>query len=227
MPDWAALDLRERSRLEELVRDFVSDKLWEGAAGLAVTEEMEITIAGHACLLVLELDLAHYRDVSSIIVYPTTATRRGERLVGEGVFTQAPSHLRGEARLHGPVMVTWDAVQAAGGSERGHNVVQHEFAHKLDMLDGFADGCPPIHDRILRAEFTEVTERAFEDLSAGIGPSFLDLYATTNRAEFFGVATEAFFNRPVTLRTDRPDLYDVLRSYYRQDPAGRASRRRD
>jgi len=226
MPDWAALDQRERSRLEDLVRDFVADKLWEGTAGLAVTEEIKIAIAGHACLLVLELDLAHYRDVGSIIVFPTTTTRRGERPVGGGIFTEAPSHLQGEARLHGPVMVAWDAVEAAGGPGRGHNVVQHEFAHKLDMLDGFADGCPPIYDRVLRAGFTEVTERAFEDLSAGIGPSFLDLYATTNQAEFFAVATEAFFNRSITLRQDRPDLYDVLRSYYRQDPAERTSRKR-
>ena len=224
MPAWSALNAVERSGLEDLVRHFLADKLWEGAAGLELTEDMEVTIAANACLLVLGLDLAHYRDVTSIIVYPTTATRWGERSVGGGMFTEAPSHLLGEARLHGPVMVAWDAVMASGRrSERGRNVVHHEFAHKLDMLDGFADGMPPVHDRMLRKRFMDVTVRAFEDLSQGIGRPFLAIYATTNRAEFFAVATEAFFNRPVVLRRDRPELYEVLRSYYRQDPAERAS----
>lgn len=224
LPAWGTLDAGERSRLEDLIHEFVTDKLWEGAAGLEPTEEIEVTISAHACLLILELDLAHFRDVTSIIVYPTTTTRRGERAVGGGVFTQTPSHLLGEARLHGPVMVAWDAVVATSRLAPGRNLVQHEFAHKLDMLDGFADGIPPIHDRLLRDEFADVTMRAYEDLTTGIGPLFLDLYATTNRVEFFAVATEAFFNRPVRLRQDRQDLYEVLRSYYRQEPAARASR---
>jgi len=224
LPAWETLDPVERSRLEELVAGLLADKLWEGAAGLEPTEDIEVTIAGNACLLILELDLAHYRDVTSIIVYPATVTRRGEQAVGGGMFTEVPSHLSGEARLHGPIVLAWDAVLAGGGRfGRGRNVVQHEFAHKLDMLDGYADGMPPIYDRALRANFAEVTSHAFEDLAAGIGDPFLDGYATTNRAEFFAVATEAFFNSPVRLRKDRADLYDVMRSYYRQDPAGRVT----
>lgn len=227
MHDWVLLDDKERSHLEVLVRDFIDHKLWEGVSGLQVTEEIQVRIAAHACLLILELDLAHYRDVTSIIVYPTTATRRGERSLGGGIYTEEPSHLRGEALLHGPVMVAWDAVESTGHrSVQGRNVVQHEFAHKLDMLDGSADGVPPIHDHRQREEFSEVTARAYEELAAGEGHAFLDLYATTNRAEFFAVATEAFFNRPEHLLRDRPDLYGVLRSYYRQDPSVRRSRRR-
>lgn len=226
MQDWALLDGQERSHLEVLVRDFIGHKLWEGVSGLQVTEDMQVRIAAHACLLILELDMAHYRDVTSIIVYPTTATRRGERSLGGGIYTEEPSHLRGEALLHGPVMVAWDAVESTGRrSEHARNVVQHEFAHKLDMLDGFADGVPPIHDHRQREAFSEVTARAYEELVAGEGHAFLDLYATTNRAEFFAVATEAFFNRPEHLLRHRRDLYEVLRSYYRQDPAVRAKRR--
>lgn len=226
MPAWSTFEAEERARLEDLIRLFMADKLWEGVAGLDLTEEIEVTISGHACLLILELDLDHYRDVTSIIVYPTTATRRGERSLGGGIVTEEPAHLLGEAMLHGPVMVAWDAVLRAAAVGQARNVVHHEFAHKLDMLDGFADGIPPIHDRSLRQQFAETVGRAYEDLVAGAGPFFIDAYATTNRAEFFAVATEAYFGDPVRLRHDRPDLYGSLRRYYRQDPAVREQARR-
>ncbi len=221
MPAWSTLEPDEQGRLEHLVGVFVADKLWEGVSGLDLTDEMRLTISGHACLLILELDLDHFRDVTSIIVYPTAPTRRGERSLGGGIMTEEPVHLLGEAMLHGPVMIAWDAVLRAGTAGRARNVVHHEFAHKLDMLDGFADGVPPIRDRTLREQFAASVEHGYRELAAGLGRPFLDAYAATNRAEFFAVATEAFFGVPARLREGRPDLYRALGGYYGQDPAVR------
>jgi Mlc titration factor MtfA (ptsG expression regulator) len=126
------------------------------------------------------------------------------------------------------VILVWDAVlRGARHPEQGHNVVYHEFAHKLDMLDGAADGTPVFADRARFIEWVAVCSREFLRLRrlADEGEeTFLDDYAATNEAEFFAVATEEFFDRPVALRENAPDLYRVLSAYYRQDPAGRVAR---
>jgi len=130
----------------------------------------------------------------------------------------------GEAHdRRGPVLLAWDDVErAAHHPGRGRNVVFHEFAHKLDMVDHLLDGTPPIHRRDEMERWIAVCTEVFQALRAGDERPPLDPYGATNPAEFFAVATEAFFDVPVDLERREPDLYDVLRAYYRQDPATRA-----
>jgi Mlc titration factor MtfA (ptsG expression regulator) len=227
---WCFLGDAERERLEDLIKVFLVDKEFEGAGGLVVAEDVRVTIAAQACLLLLGLDHDYYRDVHSIIVYPSTVVRRGPHgsAVLPGAVTEQPTALLGEARLHGPMVIVWDqALAQARYPERGHNVVYHEFAHKIDMADGTADGAPPLPGPAARRRWGEVLEREFAGLRerAEEGrPSLLDAYGATNPAEFFAVATESFFDLPVPLQQQHPDLYAMLAEFYRQDPALRVRR---
>jgi Mlc titration factor MtfA (ptsG expression regulator) len=227
---WCFLDDTERERLEALVKAFLVEKEFEGAGGLTVAEDVRVTIAAQACLLLLGLDGDYYRDVHSIIVYPSTVMRRGPQgsAVLPGAVTEEPAALLGEARLHGPMVIVWDqALAQARHPERGHNVVYHEFAHKIDMADGAADGTPPQRDRAAHRRWAEVVSREFTLLRqrAEAGrPTLLDAYGAANPVEFFAVATEAFFDLPVSLQSQHPDLYGVLAEFYHQDPASRVRR---
>lgn len=218
----------EKKRLQNLVQIFVADKHWVGCNDLALTDEIRVVIAAQACLLVLALPDDYYRRVKSIYIYPSTV------LVPErpkGFFevsktpTRGPMPIAGQAHYRGPVILVWDAVKReARDPEQGHNVVYHEFAHKLDMLDGKADGTPPLTTREEYQRWMEICSREYLELSHRIEhgePAFLDSYAATNEAEFFAVATENFFNKPEEFKYHHPELYQVLRGFYRQDPAQR------
>lgn len=230
VPHYARLNADAQKRLRDLVQVFVAEKHWEGCGGLALTDEMKVTIAAQACLLVLELPHRLYENVESIFVYPSAVMRPARQ---DGVFVRSrellvsgPTPLLGEAHHQGPVVLAWDRVLRDGLRPRdGHNLVYHEFAHKLDMLDGQADGTPPLASRAEQARWREVCERAFLELRARTQrgqPTFLDQYGATNEAEFFAVATEHFFDQPRALRKEEPELYEALRQFYRQDPAGDA-----
>jgi MtfA peptidase len=136
-----------------------------------------------------------------------------------------PVALLGEAHHGGPVVLAWDRVLRDGKRPQdGHNLVYHEFAHKLDMLDGSADGTPPLHDRAALARWSKTCESAFLALrqaTAHGAAHELDSYGATNEAEFFAVATEHFFDRPRPLQQHLPELYEALKDFYRQDPAAR------
>lgn len=223
---WAVLDDDERVRLGGLMAEIASRR-WEAARGFALTDEIRVVIAAQAALLILGLDIDCYRDVTAIVVHPTTVTLRGERAgPAPGVRTDAPLTIVGQTHdRRGPVLIAWDAARAgARHPERGYNVVLHEFAHKLDMLDGMVDGTPPLPDAAARRRWVEVCTAEYRALRAGEGPAPLRGYAAVNPGEFFAVATEVFFDRPVDLAATTPDLYDVLRAFYRQDPATRAAR---
>jgi Mlc titration factor MtfA (ptsG expression regulator) len=146
--------------------------------------------------------------------------------VGDPVAISFP--ILGQAFDQGPVILVWDAVlHGARHPEQGHNVVYHEFAHKLDMLDGAADGTPILADRYQFAEWVAVCSHEFlrlRRLAEKGHKTFLDAYGAKNEAEFFAVATEEFFDRPLALQKHAPELYSVLSAYYRQDPAGRVNR---
>lgn len=227
---WCFLGDAERERLEGLIKVFLVDKAFEGAGGTEVTEDVRVTIAAQACLLVLGLDLGYYRDVHSIIVYPSTVVRRGPQVsaVLPGAVTEEPAALAGEARLHGPMVIVWDqALAQSRYPGKGHNVVYHEFAHKIDMADGAVDGTPRHRDRFAGRRLNEVLTREFAALRRGAEegrPTLLDTYGAMNAAEFFAVATEAFFDMPVLLQLQHPDLYAVLAEFYGQDPAARVRR---
>ena len=225
------LSADEQQRLRDLVQVFVAEKSWEGCGGLTLTDAMKYTIAAQACLLVLALPHRLYENVGSILVYPSTVVRPAEPA---GVFIRPreliagePVALFGEARHRGPVVLAWDRVLRDGTHPlSGHNLVYHEFAHQLDLLDGDPDGTPPLASKDERERWHEVCERAFLVLRARIEhgrQSVIDEYGATNEAEFFAVVTEQFFDRPHELRASEPDLYELLRDFYRQDPATRAT----
>jgi hypothetical protein len=225
MPVYARLSPEEQSRLHDLVRIFIAEKSWEGCGGLTLTDEIKVAIAAQACLLLLNLDREIYPNVESVLVYPAAFVASRPSLSPGGVIDEAPSGLLGEAWLTGPVIVSWaDARDGASNPTDGHNVVYHEFAHKLDLRDGSADGVPRLTDdaqyenwaRVMSAEYADLVQKARRGRK-----SLLDPYGAVNAGEFFAVATECFFEKSDRMRTTHPDLYEVLRGFYRQDPAAR------
>lgn len=226
MAAWRSLDEGERRHLEDLVRVFLADKRWEGSRGFELTEKIRVLIAAQACLLLLGLDHDHYRTVRTIVVHPSTIVLSGPRSTGiPGVVVDGPMPIAGQTSATGPVLLAWNAVSdGARHPERGHNVVYHEFAHRLDMLDGVVNGTPPLPDRETVKRWVEVCTRVYEQVKSGVALPPMRDYAAVSPAEFFAVATEGFFDRPTQLQALYPDLYDVLAGFYRQDPAARHRR---
>ena len=230
---YSILDEAESAELRRMVQVFLEEKHWEGCGGLELTDEIRVTIAAQACLLLLALPHdEYYRNVESILVYPSTVVppeRKPGFFERLGGVVEAPVPILGQAFVQGPVILVWDAVlHGARHPEQGHNVVYHEFAHKLDLLDGTANGTPPLVDREQLAEWVAVCSREFlrlRSLSRKGHKTFIDDYGAQSEAEFFAVVTEEFFDRPLALQRHAPDLYNVLSSYYRQDPAGRHTNR--
>ena len=224
LPAFRQLAPDERGLVLELIDVLVHELRWEAANGFAVTDDIRVAIAAHASLLVLHLDdgLQSYLGVTSVIVHPSTIELRGVTMVGNGIFSPTSGPLLGEAHHNGPVLVSWDAAaEQALNPHRGENVLFHEFAHRLDMIDGISDGTPPLGDAATLAEWVEVCTKSLHALRTSEEPSVLRSYGATNPAEFFAVATEVFFTIPVALREENPALYRVLRDYFGQDPARR------
>jgi Mlc titration factor MtfA (ptsG expression regulator) len=225
MPVYARLTPEEQSQLRDLMRIFIAEKNWEGCGGLTLTDEIKVGIAGQACLLILHFDREIYPNVESILVYPNAFVVNIPNTGPGGVVDESPHGLLGEAWQTGPVIVSWADARSGGmNTHDGRNVVYHEFAHKLDMRDGSADGVPRLEDdaryeewaRVMSAEYADLVKRAEHHQQ-----SLLDPYGAVNAAEFFAVATECFFERSVRMRETHPDLYEVLQGFYRQDPASR------
>ena len=222
---WHALDSNERALLETSTDWLLRHKHWEASNGFELTDEITVTIAAQAALLILGLHVDEYREVSAIIVYPTAMQSVGAHSgPAQGTVTDGVIPILGEAHDHrGPVLLAWDQAESASRNPgHGHNVVLHEFAHKLDMLDGLVNGSPPLQGRVDPDRWRAVCSEAFIALAAGADRPPLQPYGATNPAEFFAVATEAFFDVPVSLEYHEPALYDVLRGYYNQDPAARS-----
>jgi MtfA peptidase len=223
---WGDMDDAEQRRLVDDADHLLRQKRWEAARGFELSQPIRVHVAAQASLLILGLDYGYYDRVRSIVVHPTRMTRSRVRPgPARGVVSSGPVTILGEAASgRGPVVIAWDSVRAdTRHHERGHNVVFHEFAHKIDMLDDVVDGTPPLeaaqYDRWVR-----VCTEAFERVRAGDGPRTLRDYAAVGPGEFFAVATEVFFSAPRTLRDGEPDLYDVLCAFYRQDPVSRRTR---
>lgn len=223
---WKRLQADQRSRLEQLIAAFIEDKNFVGCAGLDITDEIRVTIAANACLLLLGVDHGLYKGVQTILVYPSTMMppERQRSLFDTTVAVVGPPQpILGQAHVRGPVILAWDAVRRDSRKPgRGHNVVFHEFAHKLDMLDNEVDGTPPLRGSEQYERWSRVCGNVYFDLQRRIShgeTTFLDPYAGTSEAEFFAVVTEVFFNSPKELRNTHFELYNVLRDYYRQDPA--------
>jgi MtfA peptidase len=227
--EWALLSPPERERMELLIASFVASTNWEAARDSEVTDEMRVLIAAQACLLLLGLPIDEFPDARTVIVHPSTVVLQGRRGIGVGrVETSGPYSVLGQAHYQGPVLLSWRAVQSGlRWPTRGHNVVFHEFAHKLDMLDGTVDGTPPFDDAAARERWIRVFTAAYDEVREGEAPHVLRPYAGSNPGEFFAVATEVFFTRPVELRDQQPELYEELAGFYGQDPAIRQPTWRD
>lgn len=230
---FAWLDDEEQTHLLQLVQVFAAEKHWEGLGGLELTDEVKATISAQACLLILGLDHDLYRQVESILVYPSTvlaAPQRPSFFAVSTTVSQQPMPVLGQAFQRGPVILVWDSARAGGIDPRdGRNVVYHEFAHKLDMLSGSADGVPPLQDSEAYERWIEIFTREYEALAEQKRrgkKTFLDPYALTNGAEFFAVATEYFFEKGAKMAREHAEMYGVLAEFYRQDPAARERKSR-
>jgi Mlc titration factor MtfA (ptsG expression regulator) len=218
----------DRKELLGHIQVFLEEKHFEGAGGLALTDEIRVTIAAQACLLLLHRKTDYYPELTSIIVYPTGYTANEARHIGGGVWEEGPEDRLGHTASHlGALVLAWDAARrGAADPSDGQNVVLHEFAHQLDFENRNADGTPALEThaeylawgRVMSAEFDEL-RRA----EATGDPTVLYAYGSTNQTEFFPVATEAFFERPRALRERHPGLYRELQKFYRQDPVGFSS----
>jgi MtfA peptidase len=222
------LNPAEQAKLRDDLRIFLVEKNWEGCGGLNMTDEIKVTISAQACLLLLGLKHNYFERVLSILVYPRAYTGPGDETGPGGVVHEHGSGRLGEAHYRGPVILSWaDVLHDARYPDRGQNVVYHEFAHQLDMLDGLIDGTPPLETPEQYRRWRDVMTAEYQKLieaSAQRRATLLDQYGTTNEAEFFAVATECFFDRPIPLARRHPRLYEVLRDYYHQDPAAREKR---
>ena len=221
----AGLSADEQRRLKEMAVVFLAEKEFSPVRGTRLSEEDRLSIALQACLPVLELGIDWYDGWVGIIVHPSDFRVKRAETDDHGVVHEWDDDLAGEAWPGGPVVLSWEALDEAGTVARGGvNVVIHEFAHKIDMTDGEADGVPLLPSRRARAAWIEVFDREFKrfcgDVDAG-RDTFLDPYAAEHESEYFAVASEAFFESPNALKLEYPDLYALFSRFYRQDPAAR------
>jgi len=229
LPFLAGMSDRESARLRELALLFLHEKEMHGAGGLELSDEIRLAIALQAVLPVLNLGLDLYDGWVGVIVYPGEFRVRRQEIDEDGVMHEWEDDLSGEAWPGGPVLLSWEdvAIGAAAvdaGGERGYNVIIHEFAHKIDMRKGEADGCPTPHADMDRGVWERTLESAYARFIGMVDrevDTLLDPYAAEHPAEFFAVASETFFTDPHALKEEFPGLYEQLKLFYRQDPATR------
>ena len=210
--------LPKTPRLRQLALLFLAEKQFAGAHGLELTDAMRVSIAAQACLPVLELGLDWYAGFTGIVVYPGDFRVRRIETDEHGVVHEWDDELAGEAMPGGPVVLSWDAA----AHDPHMNVVIHEFAHKLDMLSGAADGLPPLHVGMSREAWLAAFKQAYEGFCDALErgrETWLDPYAAEHPSEFFAVISEAFFKDPAETRRRYPDVFAQLKLFYRQDPS--------
>jgi len=218
-----SLPAADLARLRDLVALFLHEKQFTVAAGLELTDEMRFAVATQACILILNLDLDYYRGWSGIIIYPAQFVPRHQQTDELGVVHESDDPYAGEAWIGGPVVLSWEDVADTHDVD-GVNVVIHEFAHKLDMLNGDANGYPPLHSGMSRQAWAHAMSAAYEDLCKRVDrgeDTAIDPYASESPGEFFAVISEAFFELPEVVQDEYPAVYEQLRQFYRQDPEAR------
>ncbi len=220
---YTRLSETDRLELQSHVRVFLDEKRFEGCGGLEMSDEIRVTIAAQACLLLLHRETDYFPSMVSIFVYPSLFVAGVAELDEAGIVNEYEEDLSGEAWDRGPVVLSWeDALVSARGEDDGCNSVIHEFAHQLDIENGAIDGVPKL-DNPERYEswekaFTEAFARFEKKISAGRDTK-VDEYALEGPDEFFAVVTEHFFQTPRELRAEFPDVYAELEAYFHQDPA--------
>ena len=215
-----SLSSQETEKLKRLVVLLLAEKEFAAAHGLEITDAMRLSIAVQACLPILELGLDWYAGWSGVVVYPGDFRVRRTEVDEHGVVHEWDDELAGEAMPGGPVVLSWDAA----AHDPAMNVVIHEFAHKLDMLSGAADGLPPLHPGMERRAWRAAFEEAYQGFCDAVErgkDTWLDPYAAEHPSEFFAVISEAFFEEPGETQRRYPAVYEQLKLFYRQDPASR------
>lgn len=212
-----------KEQLHNDIKIFINEKRFEGLGGLDITDEIRVTIAAEASMLLLNRKNRDYPRLSSVLVYPSAYVAKQTTAIGGGGYIEGKSVRLGESWQYGSVVLAWDYVrQGAINPGDGHNVVFHEFAHQLDQEDGVSDGAPVLAKGSSYAVWASVMSREYERLrstAARHKKGVMDSYGATNPAEFFAVATETFFEKPVQLKKKAPDLYEELKDFYKVDPA--------
>jgi Mlc titration factor MtfA (ptsG expression regulator) len=211
---WAyrGLNAQQRKRFEDCVRIMVGERRWEGHRELNPTQEMQLTIAGHASLMLLGATDYYFQTVTTILIFPVMIKRSNN-----GRTTMST----GEAWQSGGVLLSWPEVVANGRGRDGHNVVIHEFAHHLDGLDGEMGGSIPFVRKADQRRWHEVSNREFNRLEEDVRmgrPTLLDAYGTHSMAEFFAVVSECFFEMPAEMHHRHPDLFALMKVFYQVDP---------
>ena len=219
VPLYAKLSPAHRHELEGHTQVILAEKRFEGCDGLELTDEIRVTIAAHAALLLLGTDdPRYYPNVATILVYPTAYVATVEE-DQDGIVRESEESRLGESWRRGVVVIAWDAARAdVRRPYEGDNVILHEFAHQLDTEDGAADGVPQLDRPSDYPEWVRVLAPEYERLRGDPDANVIDEYGATNPAEFFAVATETFFTRPHELREQSAALYATLRGYYGLDP---------
>jgi len=222
VPAYSMLSEDLRRQLHGLVNVFVDEKRFEGCGGLEVTDEIKVTIAAQACMLLLNRQTRIYPTLSAVLVYPEAYRARTLVAVG-GQLAETESVRLGESWSRGAVVLAWDDVLSGVRDFRdGHNVVLHEFAHQLDQENGHSDGAPILEQRSSYVTWARVLGNEYKRLRDRVARhrrTLLDGYGATAPAEFFAVATETFFEKAAQMQDKRPELYEELKAYYNLDPA--------
>ena len=223
LPVYSRLSAEDQVELLGHIQVFLDEKHFEGAEGLEMTDEIRVTIAGQACLLLLHRKSDYYPQLRTILVYPSGYTATEDHHIGGGIWEEG-----GEARFGhtahrlGALVLSWDAARSgATAPADGQNLVLHEFAHQLDFENDNTDGTPPLGTRSDYLAWGRVMNAEFEALRGSLRAdreTLIDSYGATNPAEFFAVVTEAFFERPRALRRRHPALFEQLQNFYQQDP---------
>jgi len=221
LPPYAKLSAQMQQQLERYTQEFLYDKSFEGCGGLELDDEIRVTIAAQACLLLLNRQVRNYPKLGSVLVYPSSYVVKNEQ--GQG------SVRLGESWRTGAVVLAWDSVkQGAKNFADGHNLVIHEFAHQLDQEDGAGDGAPILSNTSSYATWAQVLSKEYQRLCTRVDKgkgadkgkkTLIDSYGATNPAEFFAVASETFFEKPQQLRRKHPELFDELHKFYQVDPS--------
>jgi len=233
---WAMIDRRvpyirrmneeTRRELGGIIQILLHEKHFEGVGGLEMTDEIRVTIAAQAAVLLLHRETNYYPTLKSIVVYPSTYVAPTKRRMPDGTIVEGPQARLGESWFRGSLVLSWSDVLRGARDERdGRNVVFHEFAHQLDGESGSMDGAPLLRHKPCYQDWARVLGKEYKQLTAQVHSGFrslLDPYGATNPPEFFAVATELFFERPAQMKAYYPELYDQLSCFYEQDPAALA-----
>jgi Mlc titration factor MtfA (ptsG expression regulator) len=220
-----------RKELHGLIQIFINEKTFEGCGGLEITDEIKITIAAQACILLLGRESDIYPTLRTILVYPHAYFAPLKQRMEDGSIMEGYQARLGESWLRGQVVLAWDEIlQDTNDIQDGHNLVFHEFAHQLDNESGATDGIPEFDKRSSYIVWARVLTKEYNNLIGEIiqhKQPLLDSYGATNPAEFFAVATEYFFEKPIELKNLHPELYEQFKNFYKLDTAYMIQRRKN